>query len=294
MKILFTEKSLLTSNIRKKPVDGATRQRQQKDDDKKAKLFLDALYNLNRLKGKLCKGPFEKLIANAAVSIGEAAILSGMPQQALNGVAQNVFKLQDENLFPLQQLIELTIRETVVAFLFPWRESYQSCVRDYIQDWIRDEHQQFFLDLCKSYFAMSCDEAKGFEVSTYILAGYFEMYPPAQNQLGKGSKAETDKLIGAEAIDNNGALPEGGSRPESSKINATNETCSKVSASIKEGRHLDNKGRIGVDDFVVLVKTSMESQGNGTNFQKTAAKRYFDTDTALAPFKRRRGEKSSL
>lgn len=191
----FAKESLLGGLHLEKTVGSATRQKQQKGDDEKAKLFLDDMWNLSSLDRKLGQGSFQKRVANATISIGEAALLSGIPLQALTSAAQNVFKLQDVNSFPLLQLIELASRETVAAFLFPWRESYQDCVRSYIQDWIEGEYQQVILDLCAPYFAMNRDEAKSFEVSIHILVRYFNMNPSEQNQSETGDEAETNKSL---------------------------------------------------------------------------------------------------
>ncbi|MDL2268053.1 hypothetical protein LJC46_08740 [Desulfovibrio sp. OttesenSCG-928-G15] len=85
-------------------------------------------------------------------------------------------------------------------------------------------------------------------------------------------------------------LPQGGSRPETDKIKATIATCKKIAADIQTGLHL-NKGKIGRDEFVGLVKDSMLGQGKACVYQKTAAQRFYRDEPTLASFKRKRGEK---
>lgn len=86
--------------------------------------------------------------------------------------------------------------------------------------------------------------------------------------------------------------PQGGSRPETDKIKATGEACQTVVTAICEGYHLDKNGKIGLNDFTGLVKTSMQGKGIINLYQPTAAKRVFSQSIELQPLKRRRGEKS--
>ena len=219
----FPGKSLLGELLsRNATINDAARGKWQKDDDRNAKLFLDDMYDFKKLTHILGRGDLLKTIANTSVTIGEAALLSGIPRQALEGAAQNVFKLQDVNSFPLQQLADLTGHETVLAFLFPWRESYQACVKSYIRDWMKDEYQAAFTGLCATYFDMNRDDAKHFEASLHVLVGYFKMYPPKKPQEETANKEEPeDKHLDAtdsQSEEENAQLPQDNSQPESDSL----------------------------------------------------------------------------
>ena len=168
--------------------DDATKQKRKKKKDIHAKKVIDDLCCLSRWRQTLGEGPFNKLIANAAVSMGEAVLLSGISRQALMSAAKNVFKLQDMNSFPLLQLAELAGNETVLVGFAPWRESYQYCVKNYISDCIKDEYKNALLNLCAHYLDMKQNEAKHCEAGIHVLAGYLNMYPPEQGQ----PNSETD------------------------------------------------------------------------------------------------------
>ena len=85
-------------------------------------------------------------------------------------------------------------------------------------------------------------------------------------------------------------IAQGGSNPETDKINATNEHCESVEKSIKS--YLDGKGKIGFSEFEENVKQSMRnSLGSDEQYQERAARAFFKSSSIIAPFKRRRGEK---
>lgn len=87
-------------------------------------------------------------------------------------------------------------------------------------------------------------------------------------------------------------MAQGGSRPQTDKIKATDAACARVVKAIVEERlHLDGRGKIGVNEFTELVKNSMEADQNVHLYQVTATQRFFKSSDKLLPFKRQRGEK---
>ena len=238
----FAGGSLLGDLHPRNAVDAAARQKRQKKHDICAKQFLDDICTLSRLARMLGQAPFQCSIANAFVPIGEASIISGIHLQALMSAAQNVFKLQDTNSFPLPQLAELAGREIVASFIFPWRESYQSCVKAYIQDYIKDEHQNFFLKLCADYFDMNSDDAKHFEGAVHVLAGYFRMHPPGASSAETNNfdtrNFTTQKIDTLPTASQMSTTPNStGSVEDSIRQKQTRQACETVRTEIEQGKH---------------------------------------------------------
>ena len=153
-------------------------QKQQREEDRTARAFLDDIVYIAALQRKLGIGGFQKLLANAEVPIKEAVVLTGISEEALESLALNIYKQQKPYSFSLLKLAQVAADEVPSAFAFSRRESYQSCVKTYIQDFIKEEYQQFYLKLCSSYFDMDSNSAKAFEASIHVIASYFRMYPP--------------------------------------------------------------------------------------------------------------------
>jgi hypothetical protein len=86
-------------------------------------------------------------------------------------------------------------------------------------------------------------------------------------------------------------LPQGGSRPETDKIKATNEACAVIVAAIREGQHLDSSGAIGRDEFADLVRLTMAASGEGHKYHITTARNFFQSSQGVQRFKRKRGRK---
>jgi hypothetical protein len=86
-------------------------------------------------------------------------------------------------------------------------------------------------------------------------------------------------------------MAQGGSRPETDKIEATKAHCSVVVMQFNAGKSLDRNGKVGPDDFVSLVRETMRDKGEETNFQPTAARTFYASDPSVAKFKRKRGNK---
>lgn len=86
-------------------------------------------------------------------------------------------------------------------------------------------------------------------------------------------------------------MAQGGSRPETDKIEATEAVCRAVVIRFEAGELLDRNGKTGPVDFERLVHKAMGDIGEETNFQPTAARTFYATDPSVAKFKRKRGEK---
>jgi len=176
----FSNESLLSRLSRRSDDVNTAKQKRQQEDDKNAKQVVEAFFFLGMLSKNTDE--FKSLVANSFVSIREAVLLTGIPENALRSAFKNIFKQDNTDTIPLIELADLAGRETVSALIYPWRDSHQSCVKIYIQDYVKDEYQQQFLDLFSTYFGMSRDEAKHHEAVCHVLAGYFRMYPQKQEQ----------------------------------------------------------------------------------------------------------------
>ena len=87
---------------------------------------------------------------------------------------------------------------------------------------------------------------------------------------------------------------QGGSNPEFDKITATNNTCERIANDIFAGdRSCFNEGEdeIGFAEFATCVQDAMIAQGIGDKFQKTAARKFFNSSPQLEHVKRGRGRK---
>ena len=82
-------------------------------------------------------------------------------------------------------------------------------------------------------------------------------------------------------------LPQGGSRKQTDKIEATKATCERVLNQILGSNPEPHRLSRGI--FIENVKTSMESAGNGILFQISTAKDFFRDNEQLSPYKRQRG-----
>lgn len=158
-------------------------QKQQLENDRNAEVFLADFLILLLMHVKLGDGGYKRLLANAVATFREAVILTGISDVALKSVAKNVFNRSETDLFPLIELAELTSKETVLAWILHFRQSYKSHVRKYIQDCVKSEHGEILFELCSEYFNREENEAKIFEVKVHVMAGYFKMYPPQHDDL---------------------------------------------------------------------------------------------------------------
>lgn len=130
-----------------------------------------------------------------------------------------------------------------------------------------------------------------YELSLEITSDIKELIKKIENEThASGSSQQAADPISPDACTS--AMAQGGSRPETDKIKATKVACENLIGAIVQGSHRDSKGKIGMNEFLSLVRETMEAQGTIGQYQPTAARRIFSKAVELEPLKRRRGEKS--
>jgi hypothetical protein len=178
-------------------------EKRQSEEDRDAKSFLDDLCYIFACTKKFNIGTLTRIIAETSVSFGIASILTKLPIIALKSAAQNIYKLQNNETLLLLNILEIARYEILIPIHFPYRGSYQSCVKNYINDYINTEYQQFFTTLCSNYYDMNCEQAKAYETELAILAGYFRIYPPKEVNSTAHIKIAASSTATACVINNN-------------------------------------------------------------------------------------------
>lgn len=93
-------------------------------------------------------------------------------------------------------------------------------------------------------------------------------------------------LVALKSAPGNGELPQGGSRPETAKRNATSSACKQIESQCLTA---DGKNSLSCDKFCELVKDAMTAQDQKQLYQSSAAREYFRQSEGLKAIKRKRG-----
>ena len=118
---------------------------------------------------------YKKIYANANISAGEAALSTGIEEEALISAMININKYQCDNrkIFPLRYVVDLIAHE---SFLF-WRKSYKYEVKDIIKSFKDDKLRSGLLELFSTYLSGDNDYARMFEDTMHVIAEYLRMNP---------------------------------------------------------------------------------------------------------------------
>jgi len=193
--------------------------------------------------------------------------------------AFDIYRRKDDSIIPLREY----------ARLFPFR------FEDYKKVYIKREHSECY----EIYYPVSEDSELYVRIEKAYEQDISKMkFNPADVLDCFDSDNEekivtpTKEAVPAKTPTTPATLPQGGSRPESTKITATTEACKLIISAIQQDNHLDAQGKIGRKEFVDLVQDSMKAQ-DGENFQVTAARNMFATSPELEQFKRQRGRRKN-